>query len=123
MVAAGYAVAFILLTSNISSMYNGIDNDVFAVTLSPYLYTSCHLTIIQAHVEAIGPATFTLINSLPIITVQGLLCFEIVNTSGSAVLGLSLVVLVLSPGLLQIAGNALLLYQELDLNPEDNDHA
>jgi hypothetical protein len=77
--------------------------------------------MVQAHVEAVGPATFTLINSLPIIVAQGLLCFELVNTSGSAVLGLFLVVLVLSPGLLQIAGNAFLLYQGSHLNPEDVD--
>lgn len=32
MVAAGYAVAFILLTSNISAIYDAIDDDVFLVS-------------------------------------------------------------------------------------------
>lgn len=32
MIAAGYAVAFILLTSNISAIYDGIDDDVFSVS-------------------------------------------------------------------------------------------
>jgi len=64
----------------------------------------------------VGPATFTLLNLLPIIIAHGLLCFEMVKASGSAVVGLLLVVLVLSPGLLQVLGNALSLYQASSLD-------
>jgi len=32
MVAAGYVIAFILLTTNISVLYDGIDGDAFSVT-------------------------------------------------------------------------------------------
>jgi len=104
MVAAGYTVAFILLTSNISAIYDGIDNDVFS-----------------AHVEAIGPAAFTLINSLPVFIVQGLLCLEVVKISGSAVVGSFLMILVLSPGLLHISGNAISVYQSSYLDEDGPD--
>jgi hypothetical protein len=67
--------------------------------------------VAQTHVEAIGPAAFTLINSLPVFVVQGMLCFEMINISRSAVIGFLLVILVSSPGLLQMIGNAVFLYQ------------
>jgi hypothetical protein len=40
-----------------------------------------------------------------------MLCFEMVNISGPVVIGLLLVILALSPGLLHIIGNTILLYQ------------
>jgi hypothetical protein len=126
MVAARYTVAFILLTSNISAIYDGIDNDAFSVSFS-FDGVSHHLLnpITQAHVEAIGPAAFTLINSLPVFIVQGLLCFEMIHISGSVVIGLLLVILILSPGLLQIVGNVISLYRASNLSdggPEGSDH-
>ena len=65
--AAGSTVTFILLTSNISAIYDGIDNDIFLVSFHLSQSVSCHSQnpIPQAHVEAIGPAAFTLISSLP----------------------------------------------------------
>jgi hypothetical protein len=74
--------------------------------------------IAQAHVEAIGPAAFSLINSLPVFIVRGLLCFEMVKISPSAMVGLLLVILILSPGLLQILGEAITLYQASHMNED-----
>jgi len=76
-------------------MYDGIDDETF-----------------QARVDAVGPAVFTLIISLPGIAAATLLCREIVLASESSVSGAFQIVLALSPWLLQMLGGALLLHRK-----------
>ena len=66
----------------------------------------------QARVGAVGPAVFTLINSLPRIAAATLLCKEIVLASESPVSAALQIVLALSPWLLQMLGGALLLHRK-----------
>jgi len=60
----------------------------------------------------VGPAIFTLINTLPGIAVTTLLCGEMILASESPASGALQVLLALSPGLLQVLGETLLLYRK-----------
>jgi len=81
----GWIITLILLTVNICSMYDGMDDETF-----------------QARVHAVGPAIFTLINSLPGLAAVTLLCREMNLASELPTAGALQTLLALSPGLLQM---------------------
>lgn len=65
------------------------------------------IVVVKTCVEAIGPATLTLINILPTILARGVLCAELIYISQSKITAVIIVVLTLAPGMLQMAGNLL----------------
>jgi len=90
MIAAGWTGALVLLTYNICSMYDYMDNEAF-----------------KAHIDAMGPAFFTVVSITPAVAVTALLSAELIIRSESPVLGVLQVIFALLPGLLPAIGEAL----------------
>ena len=65
----------------------------------------------KARVDAVGPATFTLINILPGFAVTTLLFREMIFNTESPAAGIMQALLALSPGILQVIGEGMLLYR------------
>ena len=81
--------------------------------LTTLLHFSSNKDILhKARVGAVGPAIFTLINTLPGIAVTTLLCGEMILASESPASGALQVLLALSPGLFQVFVETLLLYRK-----------
>ena len=81
--------------------------------LTTLLHFSSNKDILhKAHVGAVGPAIFTLINTLPGIAVTTLLYGEMILTSESPASSALQVLLALLPGLFQVLWETLLLYRK-----------
>jgi len=93
LMAASWTGALILLTHNISSLYDSIDSETF-----------------KAHVDAMGPAVFTIVSTTPGFAVTAMLSAELIIRSASPVVGVLQVVLALLPGLLPTIGEALSIF-------------
>jgi hypothetical protein len=96
-------------------MYDGMDISTFQVSpnrSSALLIPSNKDLRLKAHVNAVGPAIFTIIHTFPGFAVTILLCKEMIVTSESFAMGALQVVLAFLPGLLQVLWEALLLYRK-----------